>query len=57
LASVGNLFGGTNPSSISIGASDPLATGAAPRWADGLGIDSQDIQIGPGQCGRRPDPV
>jgi flagellar hook protein FlgE len=45
LASVGNLFGGTTPSSISIGASDPLATGTAPRWADGLGIDSQDIQI------------
>jgi flagellar hook protein FlgE len=45
LASVGNLFGGANPTSISIGASDPAATGTAPRWADGLGIDSQSIQI------------
>ena len=45
LASVGNLFGGVTPTAINIGASDPLATGAAPRWADGLGIDSQDIQI------------
>jgi flagellar hook protein FlgE len=45
LASVGNLFGGVTPTSISIGASDPLATGTAPRWADGLGIDSQSIQI------------
>jgi flagellar hook protein FlgE len=45
LASVGNLFGGITPTSISIGASDPLATGTAPRWADGLGIDSQSIQI------------
>ncbi|MBO9709179.1 MAG: flagellar hook protein FlgE [Caulobacter sp.] len=45
LASVGNLFGGVNPTAISIGASDPLATGTAPRWADGLGIDAQDIQI------------
>lgn len=45
LSSVGNLFGGATPTSISIGASDPAATGTAPRWADGLGIDSQDIQI------------
>jgi len=45
LASTGGLFGTTNPTSISIGASDPLATGTGPRWADGLGIDSQDIQI------------
>ncbi|MBO9708812.1 MAG: flagellar hook protein FlgE [Caulobacter sp.] len=45
LASVGNLFGGSNPASISIGASDPAATGSGPRWADGLGIDAQDIQI------------
>jgi flagellar hook protein FlgE len=45
LASTGSLFGATNPTSISIGASDPLAAGTTPRWADGLGIDSQDIQI------------
>ena len=51
LSSVGNLFGGTNPTSISIGASDPAAVAPAPpaidppRWADGLGIDSQSIQI------------
>jgi flagellar hook protein FlgE len=45
LNSVGNLFGGVTPTAINIGASDPLATGTAPRWADGLGIDSQDIQI------------
>jgi flagellar hook protein FlgE len=45
LASTGGLFGTTNPTSISIAASDPLATGTGPRWADGLGIDSQDIQI------------
>jgi flagellar hook protein FlgE len=45
LASTGGLFGTSNPTSISIGASDPTATGTAPRWADGLGIDSQDIQI------------
>jgi flagellar hook protein FlgE len=45
LASTGGLFGTTSPTSISIGASDPTATGTAPRWADGLGIDSQDIQI------------
>ena len=45
LASVGNLFGGVTPTAISIGASDPLATGTAPRWADGLGIDSQTLQV------------
>jgi flagellar hook protein FlgE len=45
LASTGGLFGTTNPTSISIGASDPTATGTGPRWADGLGIDSQTIQI------------
>ena len=45
LASTGGLFGATNPTSISIGASDPLSAGTTPRWADGLGIDSQDIQI------------
>jgi flagellar hook protein FlgE len=45
LASTGGLFGTTNPTSISIGASDPAATGGGPRWADGLGIDSQNIQI------------
>ena len=45
LASTTGLFATSNPTSISIGASDPLATGTGPRWADGLGIDSQDIQI------------
>jgi flagellar hook protein FlgE len=45
LSSVGNLFGGVTPTAISIAASDPTATGTGPRWADGLGIDSQDIQI------------
>ena len=45
LASVGNLFGGITPTALSIGASDPLATGTAPRWADGLGIDSQTLQV------------
>ena len=45
LASVGNLFGGVTPTAINIAASDPTATGTGPRWADGLGIDSQDIQI------------
>lgn len=45
LASVGNLFGGVTPTAINIGASDPTAVGGGPRWADGLGIDSQDIQI------------
>jgi flagellar hook protein FlgE len=45
LAGTGGLFGTTNPTSLSIGASDPTATGAGPRWADGLGIDSQNIQI------------
>jgi len=45
LASVGNLFGGVTPTALSIGASDPLATGTAPRWADGLGIDSQTLQV------------
>lgn len=45
LSSVGNLFNGTNPTAITVGASDPLVATAAPRWADGLGIDSQTIQI------------
>jgi flagellar hook protein FlgE len=45
LNSVGNLFGGVTPTAITIGASDPTATGTAPRWADGLGIDSQALQI------------
>lgn len=45
LSSVGNLFGGVTPTAINIAASDPTATGTGPRWADGLGIDSQDIQI------------
>ncbi|WP_419254376.1 flagellar hook protein FlgE [Caulobacter sp. ErkDOM-YI] len=55
LSSVGNLFGGTTPTSISIGASDPSYVFVAPplpasqieppRWADALGIDAQSIQI------------
>jgi flagellar hook protein FlgE len=45
LSSVGNLFGGITPTAITIGASDPLATTTAPRWADGLGIDSQTLQV------------
>jgi flagellar hook protein FlgE len=51
LNSVGNLFGGITPTAINIGASDPAVANLAPpavtppRWADGLGIDSQDIQI------------
>ncbi|HJV41485.1 flagellar hook-basal body complex protein, partial [Caulobacter sp.] len=49
LQSTGNLFGGTNPTSISIRASGtaplvpPLVT--PPTWADALGIDTQDVQI------------
>lgn len=55
LKDTGNLFGGTNPTSISIQASGtPLVTQPAPPaaqlpqppiWADGLGIDTQDVQI------------
>ncbi|MDI1364641.1 MAG: flagellar hook-basal body complex protein, partial [bacterium] len=45
LASVGNLFGGTNPTSITLAASDPISTGTTPRWSDGLGIDAQTIQL------------
>ncbi len=51
LSSVGNLFGGVTPTALSIGASDPTVNNLAPpavtppRWADGLGIDAQDIQI------------
>lgn len=55
LQSTGNLFGGTNPTSISIQASGtPLVTQPAPPaaqlpqppiWADSLGIDTQDVQI------------
>ncbi|WP_419320234.1 flagellar hook protein FlgE [Caulobacter sp. ErkDOM-E] len=54
LSTVGNLFGGTTPTSISIGASDPNYVAPAPtlpptpeppRWADALGIDAQSIQI------------
>jgi flagellar hook protein FlgE len=55
LQSAGNLFGGTNPTSISVQASGtPLVTQPAPPaaqlpqppiWADALGIDTQDVQI------------
>lgn len=45
LIDTGGLLGGAPPS-ISIGASDPAAaTGGAARWADGLGLSGQDIQI------------
>lgn len=55
LQDTGNLFGGTNPTSISVQASGtPLVVQPAPPapqlpqppvWADGLGIDTQDVQI------------
>ena len=51
LASVGNLFGGVTPTAINIGASDPAVANLAPpavtppRWADGLGIDAQTLQV------------
>ena len=49
LQSTGNLFGGTSPTSITIQASGTApATPPAvtpPTWADGLGIDTQDVQI------------
>nr|WP_295107257.1 flagellar hook protein FlgE [uncultured Caulobacter sp.] len=55
LKDTGNLFGGTIPTSISIQASGtPLVTQPAPPaaqlpqppiWADGLGIDTQSVQI------------
>jgi len=45
LQDAGNLFGGASPTSITIGASDPLAVTTTPRWADVLGIDAQTIQI------------
>jgi len=44
LIDTGGLLSGAPPS-ISIGASDPAATGGAARWADGLGLSGQDIQI------------
>jgi flagellar hook protein FlgE len=45
LIDTGNLLGGAGHDTISIGASDPSATGSAPRWADGLGIAAQDLKI------------
>ncbi len=49
LQSTGNLFGGTNPTAITIQASGTApATPPAvtpPTWADGLGIDTQSVQI------------
>ena len=46
LLDTGGLLGPGAPPSISIGASDPAAAaGGAARWADGLGIAAQDIQI------------
>jgi flagellar hook protein FlgE len=45
LIDTGGLLGPGSPPTIAIGASDPAATGAAPRWADGLGIASQEIAI------------
>lgn len=48
LQNTGGLFGTTSPTSISVAASgtpiDP-ANPNAPIWADGLGIDTQDVQI------------
>jgi len=55
LQNTGNLFGGSNPTSISIQASGtplvvqpPLPAPQLPQppiWADSLGIDTQDVQI------------
>jgi flagellar hook protein FlgE len=54
LKSMGNLFGGTSPSAITIKSSgyvDPPVTPPAvqppapPTWADALGIDEQEVQI------------
>lgn len=45
LATVGTLFNSTNPTSITVGASDTGVSTAAPRWSDALGIDSQTLQI------------
>lgn len=55
LQSTGTLFGSTSPTSISVQASGtPLVVQPAPPapqlpqppvWADGLGIDTQDVQI------------
>ena len=44
LKDTGTLFGaaGTN---LTIEGSDPLSAGTAPRWADGLGIGLQTVQI------------
>lgn len=50
LKSTGNLFGTTNPTSITIGASGTTPTTPAPspapvEWAASLGIDTQAVQI------------
>jgi flagellar hook protein FlgE len=50
LKDTGNLFGTTNPTSISIGASGTTPTTPAPvpapvEWAASLGIDTQAVQI------------
>lgn len=44
LLDTGGLLTG-DPPSVSIGGSDPSATGGAARWADGLGIAGQAIKI------------
>jgi flagellar hook protein FlgE len=51
LQSTGNLFGTTNPTSISVRNSGYIVpvtvppTPQPPTWADALGIDTQDVQI------------
>lgn len=54
LKSTGGLFGNTNPTSITIKSSGYIAPAvtppavqppAPPTWADGLGIDEQEVQI------------
>ena len=51
LASTGNLFGTTSPTSITVRNSGYIVpvtvpvTPQPPTWADGLGIDTQEVQI------------
>jgi flagellar hook protein FlgE len=44
LLDTGGLLSG-DPPSVSIGGSDPSATGSGARWADGLGIAAQTIKV------------
>jgi flagellar hook protein FlgE len=57
LASTGGLFGTTNPTSISIGASDPAATGRRSALGRRPGHRQPEHPDRPGQRRRRPDPV